>query len=283
MLKSTENNFPVCKKDADPADSLKFNDKYSLIKKPLDISTGYEYEKCGYAFFPGCRLAIYEPEIIIKAYDSLLFQHPDTAVFLYCCGLPLMDNTDLCQHDNPLKIIEDNWISMGRPVMITACPSCSSILKNHFENMEVLSLYNFLREAEISGGCNSEDYRIFDCCASQDFFKAAEDTKALAMEMGVRLHDNDGYEYPYITYCIDCRNKLKYEGHEAVHILELIYGMGESNTHMIHSHDHDGNDSNGTQDKKKHAPVPFKPLSAQKREENMAELKQFLLDLFWNK
>ena len=50
----------------------------TLVKKPLDISSGKEYEKCRYAFFPDRQLCADEPEIVVKAYDSILFQYQDT-------------------------------------------------------------------------------------------------------------------------------------------------------------------------------------------------------------
>ena len=36
----------------------------TLVKKPLDISSGKEYEKCRYAFFPDRQLCADEPEIV---------------------------------------------------------------------------------------------------------------------------------------------------------------------------------------------------------------------------
>ena len=59
---------------------------FTLIRKPAGSAAGKEHDVCSHAFFPGCTLAGSEPEIVIKIYDSILFQHPDTAIFLQCCG-----------------------------------------------------------------------------------------------------------------------------------------------------------------------------------------------------
>ena len=69
--------------------------------------------------------------------------------------------------------------------------------------------------------------------------------------MGVKLQpapaDPADAEYPYITCNINIRNMLKSRGCDAAHILELIYGMGDSNTHLIHEHDHgDGAGASGS-------------------------------------
>ena len=63
--------------------------------------------------------------------------------------------------------------------------------------------------------------------------------RGLAESMGAKLHDTSEKKLPYITCCMDCRDSLKNNGRDAVHILELIYGMGASNTHMIHEHEHE--------------------------------------------
>ena len=57
--------------------------EFSLVRAPIDQSTGKPFEKCDYALFPGLSLAKSEPELIVLLYDSILHQHSDTAMFLY--------------------------------------------------------------------------------------------------------------------------------------------------------------------------------------------------------
>ena len=91
-------------------------------------------------------------------------------------------------------------------------------------------------------------------------------------------------EYPYITYCINCRDMFKMNGKDAVHILELIYGMGASNQHMKHEHDH-GHD-HGSHDEDEHEdtePAVSAPLpTVTQKQRNRMELKQAMLSLFWD-
>ena len=118
--------------------------------------------------------------------------------------------------------------------------------------MEVLSLYQLLLDMNVSGGCNSASYTLFEA-EGDERYSADDETKAaiiaLAEDMGASISqgsDSQGSDkaLPYLTCCIDCRDSLKKQGQDAVHILELIYGMGDSNTHMEHEHDH--GDSCGT-------------------------------------
>lgn len=248
------------------------NGEAALIRKPLNQATGKEYETCSYAFFPGCQLGAAEPEIVVKAYDSILFQHPDTAIFLQCCGIAAEWEGDAEGFQAVLDDIRTKWESLGKPTMILACMNCYQKFKEHLPEIPITSLYELLVSMKVSGGCNSENYSIFNPCSARNETTVREAVKSLAEDMGVKLHpleENeesakccgygghgeianedytdfvaeqriaDGVGYPFITYCINCRDMFKTHGQDAVHILELIYGMGASNTHLIHEHDHD--------------------------------------------
>ena len=298
-----------CKGRHGLCDMAQANSDAALVKKPVNISSGREYEKCSYAFFPGCQLGAAEPEIVIKAYDSILFQHPDTAIFLRCCGAPAKFAENENAFEESLRSIQTEWEAIGRPTLIAACTSCMEILKTELPQINMISIYEFIRNSGISGGCNSEDYRLLSSHADTGSDAADDIIKELAEEMGVKLHPGHEGEYPYITDCIDCRDSLKNSGSDAVHILELIYGMGESNAHMIHEHDHGDNDGHDITDKGtamdvnnaqettecdgncadctslcwEHSYTASAKLpSHDERLANRTELKKTLLALFWN-
>ncbi len=236
---------------------------------------------CGYAFFPGCRLCAAEPEIAVKIYDSILQQHRDTAII-----------TDHCGSDG----LADAWQKLGRPVIVTPCLECLAVMKDRLPQAKIIPLYGFLTEMSVSGGCNSADYIIYD----PEKYPADSETRGavaeLAESMGATLHDEGDGDHPYITYCMDCRDSLKRQGKDAVHILELVYGMGDSNAHMEHSHDHDhghageakadaddahagsgdGDDDGCNDTARESAPLP----SEQERLDNMRELAKALPLLF---
>lgn len=310
------------------------NGEAALVRKAYDEAAQREYDSCSYAFFPGCQLGAAEPEIVIKAYDSIRFQHPDTAMFLQCCGFAANMAGDPGSFQAVLGSIEEKWNALGRPTMIMACPACQRIFQAHLPDIPVASLYEMLRDMGISGGCHSEDY-IFAQLGAKSV--SAPDTgakpsaggdsitgavQALAEDMGVKLHSaEEAAEYPHIVCSVNLRDQLKREGKEAVHILELIFGMGKSNLHLEHTHDHGheegcheytgahGNAGDpvqadmmerGTQQdgrdgasfvpetesglalkmefERRSAPLP----SPAERQQNRLELKQALLEFFWN-
>ncbi len=259
------------------------SDKFTLVRAPLitdpDGKTHGQYKKCKYAFFPGCCLCAQEPEIVAKTYDSLLFQNPDTAIFIQCC--------------EDVGEIREKWTDLGKPEMIMCCQEGRKVFAEKLPEIPVSSLYDIFLEYEISGGCNSVDYCLHDSVNGDAVSDLAED-------MGVTIHEyKEDSPFPYLVGDISLRNRLKESGHDAVHILELMFGMGASNTHLIHEHDH-GDDAKADNDDAKadeaecngdctacagchdkpHPPQPL-PTDAQK-EANRLELKEVLLALYWN-
>lgn len=301
-------------------DMKQANEEASLVRKPVNKSMGKEYEKCRYAFFPGCQLGASEPEIVVKAYDSLLFRYPDTAIFLQCCGIPAEWAGDAAGFGNVLDDIRTKWESLGRPTMILACMTCLKKFKENLPEIPVISLYELLEKLEISGGCNSTDYSIFNPCSARHEEKTRMAVRHLAEEMGAKIHileENEKYakccgygghgsiaeesygnfvadkriresNYPFITYCINCRDIFKTNGKDAVHILELIYGMGNSNAHMAHKHEHDEKDKHhqnpeANREASRELPHPATGLpTVTEKQRNRMELKQALLSLFWD-
>lgn len=232
-------SYHDCKRDMEQTkDILLFaRDSYAPAEEGVSSSSRTSRRSCGYLFFPGCRLCGAEPEIVIKIYDSILFQHPDTAILVGPCGS---------------DAVRDMWLSLGKPVVVTPCMKCMARLREGSPDMEVLSLYQLLLDMNVSGGCNSASYTLFEA-EGDERYSADDETKAaiiaLAEDMGASISqgsDSQGSDkvLPYLTCCIDCRDSLKKQGQDAVHILELIYGMGDSNAHMEHEHDH--GDSCGT-------------------------------------
>lgn len=252
----------------------------SLIRPPKGV------DKCSFALFPGCQLGASEPELIVKLYDSLLNQHPDTAMFLQCCGVPLLWAGDREGFDKTLAQIKAGWETLGKPTMIMGCMTCMKHFKEYLPDLPLVSLPELLRQWDISGGCCEETYAVFDPCSARGEEGVRQAVRELAQNLGVALEplaDNNEYltccgygghgdlanpdyaryvaekriaesDTPYITYCINCRDIFLKQGKEARHILELLFGEGESHEHL--------------------------PTITERRE-NRRLLKETLLQFFW--
>lgn len=256
------------------------SEEASLIRAPKGTAT------CSYALFPGCQLGASEPEIIVKLYDALLNQHPDTAMFLQCCGVPLLWAGDKAGFDETLERIRNSWRDLGEPTMIMGCMTCMKHFKEYLPEIPVISLPELLRDWDISGGCCEEEYAVFDPCSARGEEGARQAVRGLAEDLGVSLKplaDNNRYltccgygghgdmanadyadfvakrrvsesDVPYITYCINCRDIFLRQGKKARHILELLFGDGEGQEHLP---------------------------TVSERQENRRVLKEALLEFFW--
>lgn len=267
---------------------VKVTSDMALVRKPLDFATGKEVAKSKFAFCPGTNLSASEPEIVVKAYDSLHFQHPDTAMFLI--------ETDA---DN--ESVRKEWEGLGKPKLIVACMEMYKRLKEEMPEIPIISFYEKMLDMGISGGCNSVEYIILDPAAADEEEKTKAAVRELADGMGVKMQEEG--DYPYIVYSMSQRDEIKNSGKDAVHVLELIYGMGASNTHMIHEHDHDEHGATETThnhsvplaspdcdgncascsavcSEKASPPAPL-PTEEEKLQ-NLQELKQIMLALYWN-
>ena len=221
-------------------DMKQANGEAALIRKAYNEETWEEFEKCSFAFFPGCKLTASEPELVIKAYDSIRFQNPDTGIFLYCCGIPAKVEKDTALFEATMEEIKKGWEDLGKPTLIVGCLGCYNTIKASLPDIPMVTVFKFLQDMAISGGCNSVDYFIKAPAGSEIADETAAIMRELAEEMGVKLHEeSEGGDYPYLTCSIKDRDALKNDGKDAAHILELIYGMGASNVHLEHEHDHD--------------------------------------------
>ena len=262
--------------------------EFSLVRAPLDPLTGKPCESCSYALFPGLALAKSEPELVVLLYDSVLHQHPDTAMFLH----KGRDGADPLLNRKWQQKLLTEWRKLGKPAVIVVVPEDMHFFRGCLGEIKTISLYDDLLAHSVSGGCNHELYRI----AEPETYSFAKAIREMAESMGAVIYDPDRRNLspeeeariPFLTSSIDLRNELKAQGHDAVHILELIFGMGKSNEHLTHvhseHHDHDHSEIPDVRDvsmteKERAAQAALFDNASQKQ--NLIELEQTLLSLFW--
>ena len=267
------------------------NESFSVVRAPIDPATGKPFESCQYALFPGIALAQSEPELVVLLYDSILHQYPDTAMFLYKgYGADPLLNRKYQQR------LLTHWRNLGKPTVILATPEDRKFFRGSLAEIPTASLYDILIERSVSGGCNRELYRL----SEPEEYGFADALRQLAEMMGVTLYDSssestssisdvsDVSRIPFLTSSMEVRNAMKKNGFEAVHILELIYGMGKSNQHLAHSHA-EGHDHNHDEPPKVRDTVMSEAeLAAQDalfdeaiKKQNLCELHDTLLSFFW--
>ena len=267
------------------------SESFAVVRAPMDPATGKPFESCQYALFPGIALAQSEPELVVLLYDSILHQYPDTAMFLYKgYGADPLLNRKYQQR------LLTHWRNLGKPTVILATPEDRKFFRGSLAEIPTASLYDILIERGVSGGCNRELYRL----SEPEEYGFADALRQLAEMMGVTLYDSasesalsigdvsDISRIPFLTSSMEVRNAMKKNGFEAVHILELIYGMGRSNQHLAHSHDGGHDHSHDEPPKVRDTVMSEEERAAQDalfdeaiKKQNLCELHDTLLSFFW--
>ena len=161
---------------------------------------GYD-AKAEYAFFPGCQLGASDPEIVRRSYRYLLEHEPSTAVMLGCCGVPADWAGDEELRDSVIGRIREDWLSLGRPVMVLACPTCRNTFAKYLPEVETVFIYELMDKWGIDElpGCSDADNScveyggfsgacsVFDPCATAPDENVRSAVRNLCEKMGLSL------------------------------------------------------------------------------------------------
>jgi len=209
-----------------------------------------------YLFFPGCRLGGSQPELVSQAYETLLSQEPDTALFLSCCGAPAQWAGEEELHQEVLDRFHQVWQSLGQPTVIFSCMNCRKHFQQHLPQVEATTIYNWLEEQAIplTNKGLGRTVSVFDPCPSREDPDTQQAVRSLAQKAGFLLQSlplegkmaqccgwggqvelaNPRYidrvtqsrvdqnDLPYLVYCANCRDVFARKGKPTAHILELL-------------------------------------------------------------
>ncbi len=211
-------------------------------------------EKCEYAFFPGCQLGAANPEYVEKAY-AFLYEKYNAGIISSCCGAPSYWAGDIPMLDENTAKIREKWESMGRPTLVTACTSCTKMLKKVLPEAKEVSLYMLLDEAGASGDLSDyETISVFDPCSVYIAPSILKSVRNIISRSGtnissydsegqccgngghIRLADPELYgnivrnraadsEYPFMVYCVNCREVFLSQGKECRHVLDTVFNI----------------------------------------------------------
>lgn len=221
--------------------------------------------KSDYAFFPGCQLGASLPELVDKSYEYLLGKNPDTGLMLRCCGAPAEWSGSYDKHDEILSIFKRQWQELGSPTLVTACPTCSRQINKNLSDIPTISIYEYMSENGIEVTKHNDQIgfgdqcSIFDPCSTRENEGVKHAVRKLTCDLDIknieppeqsdipkccgfgghpfiaspeyvdyvvdkRIHESD---FPYITYCINCRDSFTKAAKDNRHILELIFATSK--------------------------------------------------------
>ena len=216
--------------------------------------------KCDYVFFPGCQLGASDPRYVEMAYRSLLDDAGlSCGLILECCGIPARWAGLKEAEEAVAGRLRELLSSMGDPSVICACTSCERNLRQKLPGIKIISLYGILKDMSPCRPSLVTEAAVFDPCASSEEPSAREGVRDIASRSGVSLRelsfsgerarccgfgghiraanpslfeeiaDNRAFEdeLPYITYCANCRETFAGRGKQAMHILDVFYGLDD--------------------------------------------------------
>ena len=216
-------------------------------------------EGTAYAFFPGCQLGAAHPDYVTRTFE-LLRERFGAGLISCCCGAPSYWGGDRERLDRNTEAIRKAWREQGKPVLVTACASCTRMLAMVLPEIPTVSLYSLLADAPPSGAFPEEGtVSIFDPCAVSGDPAVTSAVRRLTEACGVTVsdYDSDGKccgngghirladpslylevvrnrtadsEYPYVVYCVNCREVFRRQEKPARHVLEgiLHFDAGET-------------------------------------------------------
>jgi Fe-S oxidoreductase len=140
---------------------------FSLYRSTFNIQFDDLYlDKYDTLFFPGCSLASYAPELTRAVHSWLQGQGMRVGFTEKCCGKPLSSIGLEERARNLLDGIREEMQTAGAKRLVTACPNCHYLLKEQLGGVELVSLYDLLREAGIQVQ-GDERFTVHDSCADR--------------------------------------------------------------------------------------------------------------------
>ncbi len=225
--------------------------------RALDFSGGEGFyaskAPCERLFFPGCQLTASCPEHVLSAWRLLSAAAP-TGIVLGCCGAPAIWAGDLDRQKENLNQLLETWDNVGRPEIVTACATCTDLLKKQIPGATIRSLYEIIDDLDAPGAALPfSEAAIFDPCAARNDGPVHDAVASLARKAGCRteelpekgaccgvgghirlanpaLYDEIGAHraaespLPYIVYCANCLEVFRTRGKPAAHVLDAVFG-----------------------------------------------------------
>ena len=275
---------------------------HRLVRRDQDFVTSDAFaltqpvsklNKCKYAFFPGCSLSGYSPELVAKTHEYLVGKLPGTGIILGCCGGPTHFLGDQSRFDEIQNTVENEMKRLGASELLVACPDCYHTIKHNSPDIKLRSIYEVMAEQglpESAKTTTGKKFSLHDSCKTRWEKNWQDSVRTLTAEMGHEIEEMeysrektrccgmggmvpyadlnlagkitkkraDEASYDLLTYCAGCREAFAFLK-PSIHILDLIFNS-----------DWEKNKSEA-------------PKTGKARRENQTRLKALILEKFSGK
>jgi Fe-S oxidoreductase len=251
MVRSTKmpaRPFEFALQDMDFSNS----EEYHLVRHQM----GFDQSK--YAFFPGCQMGASLPGTLTQTYEDLTVRlDGGVGLDLGCCGIMARWAGQADRFQTEIMKLNQDWEALGKPTYIVACPTCLHTLLEH-TLIPTIGIWDIYEEIGLPESTVKSDasFAVHDACGTRHDQATQLKIRRLLANMGYTLEQLPynketsaccGYggltsfsnreiademtehlaglsETPYVTYCVNCKDRLAQKGKENYHLLELIFG-----------------------------------------------------------
>jgi len=146
---------------------------FSLYRNTYNVSyKDLELEHHDTLFFPGCSFSTFAPEITRAAYSWLKAQGFNVGLTMLCCGKPL-ESLGLEHRSNSLqRVLKSQLDAAGAGRVVTVCPSCHQVLEEALKGIEIISIYQLMRDAGVRLR-GADALTIHDSCSDRKKLETA--------------------------------------------------------------------------------------------------------------
>ena len=128
---------------------------------------------CDIAFFPGCTLAAYGPELTAEIFDTIQELGGKTTLIDHCCGSPLKSNGFFDRAEALCDLNASEIVFSGAKQLVCVCPGCANAMRDTFErngitDIGITSLAAFLKDHGFTPKRALPEGKIFLSKACQD-------------------------------------------------------------------------------------------------------------------
>lgn len=215
-----------------------------------------------HVFYPGCQLAGSAPWQVSDIYAWLREELGAVGLLLGCCGVQAEWAGEKAMFLASLEKIRAKWLELGKPVVITACPTCYMVFKKHLPELTVQALLPLVEKLGLPEKVLAQKplpknlrLAIHDSCTTRYESELQDSVRRIATSLGCQVEElpanrkltqccgfgglmqvsnmdlahqvadrrTSESQLDYLVYCSMCRDNFSQRGKPTYHLLDLLF------------------------------------------------------------
>ena len=120
------------------------------------------------SFFPGCAMSAFTPDLSYAAFELLRESLPDIGWLEGCCYDPLEKLGFINRFETATRKLYENIAGWGIERIITVCPTCTCRLQALLQDVQVISIYEWMASELPLSFPGSNQLAVHDACPDRN-------------------------------------------------------------------------------------------------------------------